>query len=86
MLAQLDDETVSRYRDALLPALSPAKANLARAEQLWQLHLAGLPEAHLQRVQLALTALTKNDLLQAHEQLLSARDWRVLASGAPSPA
>lgn len=85
-LAQLDDETVSRYRDALLPALSPAKANLARAEQLWQLHLAGLPEAHLQRVQLALTALTKNDLLQAHEQLLSARDWRVLASGAPSPA
>lgn len=86
LLAQLDDETVSRYRDALLPALSPAKANLARAEQLWQLHLAGLPEAHLQRVQLALTALTKNDLLQAHEQLLSARDWRVLASGAPSPA
>jgi len=86
LLAALDDEAVSRYRDALLPALSPAEANLARAEQLWQLHLAGLPEAHLQRVQLALTALTKNDLLQAHEQLLSASDWRVLASGAPSPA
>ncbi|TXR34457.1 pyrroloquinoline quinone biosynthesis protein PqqF [Ectopseudomonas mendocina] len=85
-LAQLDDETVSRYRDALLPALSPAKANLARAEQLWQLHLAGLPEVHLQRVQQALTALTQNDLLQAHEQLLSASDWRVLASGAPSLA
>ncbi|MDH1683926.1 pyrroloquinoline quinone biosynthesis protein PqqF [Pseudomonas chengduensis] len=86
LLAALDDEAVSRYRDALLPALSPAEANLARAEQLWQLHLAGLPEAHLQRVQLALTALTKNDLLLVHEQLLSASDWRVLASGAPSPA
>ena len=77
---------MSRYRDALLPALSPAKANLARAEQLWQLHLAGLPEVHLQRVQQALTALTQSDLLQAHEQLLSARDWRVLASAAPSLA
>ncbi|MFV3091381.1 pyrroloquinoline quinone biosynthesis protein PqqF [Pseudomonas sp. GW6] len=85
-LAALDDTALSRYRDALLPALSPAKANLARAEQLWQLHLAGLPEVHLQRVQQALTALTQNDLLQAHEQLLSARDWRVLASGTPSPA
>ena len=85
-LAALDDTAVSRYRDALLPALSPAKANLARAEQLWQLHLAGLPEVHLQRVQQALTALTQNDLLQAHEQLLSASDWRVLASGAPSLA
>ncbi|MDH1444348.1 pyrroloquinoline quinone biosynthesis protein PqqF [Pseudomonas sp. GD03721] len=85
-LVLLDDETVSRYRDVLLPALSPAKANLARAEQLWQLHLAGLPEVHLQRVQQALTALTQSDLLQAHEQLLSARDWRVLASAAPSLA
>lgn len=86
LLAALDDTALSRYRDALLPALSPAKANLPRAEQLWQLHLAGLPEVHLQRVQQALVALTANDLLQAHEQLLSARDWRVLASGAPSPA
>lgn len=85
-LAALDDTALSRYRDALLPALCPAKANLARAEQLWQLHLAGLPEVHLQRVQQALTALTQNDLLQAHEQLLSASDWRVLASGAPSLA
>ena len=84
--AALDDEALSRYRDALLPALSPAEANLPRAEQLWQLHLAGLPEVHLQRVQHALVALTPNDLLQAHEQLLSARDWRVLASGAPSLA
>lgn len=83
--AALDDAAVSRCRDALLPALSPAKANLARAEQLWQLHLAGLPEVHLQRVQQALTALTRNDLLLAHEQLLSASDWRVLASGALSP-
>ncbi len=85
-LAALDDTALSRYRDALLPALCPAKANLARAEQLWQLHLAGLPEVHLQRVQQALTALTQNDLLQAHEQLLSTSDWRVLASGAPSLA
>ena len=85
-LAALDDEAVSRYRAALLPTLSPAEANLARAEQLWQLHLAGLPEVHLQRVQQALVALTSSDLLRAHEQLLSARDWRVLASGAPSPA
>ncbi len=85
-LAALDDEAVSRYRDALLPAVSPAEANLARAEQLWRLHLAGLPEVHLQRVQQALTALTKNDLLRAHEHLLSARDWRVLASGAPLSA
>lgn len=79
----LDDAAVSRYRDALLPLLSPAQANLPRAEQLWQLHLAGLPDAHLQQVQQVLAALTKNDLLQAHEQLLSASDWRVLASGAP---
>ncbi|PZU23388.1 MAG: pyrroloquinoline quinone biosynthesis protein PqqF [Stenotrophomonas sp.] len=86
LLAALDDTALSRYRDALLPALSPAKANLPRAEQLWQLHLAGLPEVHLQRVQQALVALTANDLLLVHEQLLSARDWRVLASGAPSPA
>ncbi|PKQ39383.1 pyrroloquinoline quinone biosynthesis protein PqqF [Pseudomonas sp. YY-1] len=85
-LAALDDEAVSRYRAALLPTLSPAESNLARAEQLWQLHLAGLPEVHLQRVQQALVALTSSDLLRAHEQLLSARDWRVLASGAPSPA
>lgn len=85
-LAALDDTAMSRYRDALLPALSRAKANLPRAEQLWQLHLAGLPEAHLQRVQQALVGLTANDLLLAHEQLLSARDWRVLASGAPSLA
>ncbi|MBG0847130.1 pyrroloquinoline quinone biosynthesis protein PqqF [Pseudomonas chengduensis] len=85
-LAALDDTAVSRYRDALLPALSPAEANLARAEQLWQLHLAGLPEVHLQWVQQALVDLTSSDLLRAHEQLLSARDWRVLASGAPSPA
>ena len=85
-LAALDDEAVSRYRDALVPALSPAEAKLARAEQLWQLHLAGLPEVHLQRVQQALVDLTSSDLLRAHEQLLSARDWRVLASGAPSPA
>ncbi|SDA68391.1 coenzyme PQQ biosynthesis probable peptidase PqqF [Pseudomonas sp. NFPP33] len=84
LLAALDDTAVSRYRDALLPALSPAEANLPRAEQLWRLHLAGLPEVHLQRVQQALVALTANDLLQAHEQLLSACDWRVLASGAPS--
>ncbi len=85
-LAALDDEAVSRYRDALLLTLSPAEANLARAEQLWQLHLAGLPEVHLQRLQQALVDLTSSDLLRAHEQLLSARDWRVLASGAPSPA
>ena len=86
LLAALDDAAVSRCREALQPALSPAKANVARAEQLWQLYLAGLPEVHLQRVLRALTALTQNDLLQAHEQLLSASDWRVLASGAPSLA
>nr|WP_100549362.1 MULTISPECIES: pyrroloquinoline quinone biosynthesis protein PqqF [unclassified Pseudomonas] len=86
LLAALDDTALSRYRDALLPALSPAKTNLPRAEQLWQLHLAGLPEVHLQRVQQALVGLTANDLLLAHEQLLSTRDWRVLASGAPSLA
>lgn len=85
-LTALDDEAVSRYRDALLPTLSPAEANLARAEQLWQLHLACLPEVHLQRVQQALVDLTSSDLLRAHEQLLGARDWRVLASGAASLA
>ena len=86
LLAALDDAALSRYRDALQPALSPAKTNVPRAEQLWQLHLAGLPEVHLQRVQQALSALTRGALLEAYEQLISASDWRVLASGAPSPA
>jgi len=85
-LAALDDAAVSSYRDALQPALISAKANLPRAEQMWQLHLAGLPEVHLQRVQQALAGVTRRNLLQAYEQLLCARDWRVLASGAPSPA
>lgn len=85
-LEALDDAAVSRYRDALLPLLNPAQANWPRAEQLWQLHLAGLPEAHLQQVQQAVAALTVSDLLRAHAQLLLARDWRVLASAAPSAA
>jgi coenzyme PQQ biosynthesis probable peptidase PqqF len=82
-LEALDDAAVSRYRDALLPLLNPAQANWPRAEQLWQLHLAGLPEVHLQQVQQALAALTVSDLLRAYAQLLLARDWRVLASAAP---
>lgn len=84
-LEALDEAAVSRGRDALLPVLGPAQASLPRAEQLWQLHLARLPERHLQRVRQALAALTVSDLLQAHEQLLLTHGWRVLASGAPSP-
>ncbi|WP_296270300.1 pyrroloquinoline quinone biosynthesis protein PqqF [Pseudomonas sp. UBA6323] len=85
VLERLDDATLSGAHDALQATLSPAKSNLARAEQLWQLYLAGLPEAHPWQVSQALTVLSASDLLRAHEQLLLARDWRVLASGAPAP-
>lgn len=85
VLEGLEEAALSGCRDGLLAALSPARSNLARAEQLWQLYLAGLPEVHPQRMQQALMAVTPGDLLRAHEQLLLARDWRVLASGAPSP-
>lgn len=85
VLEALDDATLSSCRDALQAALSPAKSNLPRAEQLWQLYLAGLPEVHPRRVQQALKALSASDLLRAHEQLLLVHDWRVLASGAPAP-
>jgi coenzyme PQQ biosynthesis probable peptidase PqqF len=85
-LATLDDTLLSGCRTALQQALRPLQANLPRAEQLWQLHLAGLPEVHPQRVREALTALAPNDLLKAHEQLLRVSDWRVLASGAQPPA
>ena len=85
VLEGLDDATLSGALDALQATLSPAKSNLARAEQLWQLYLAGLPELHPLQVQQALQALSLSDLLRAHEQLLLARDWRVLASGAPAP-
>lgn len=85
VLEALDDAALSSCRDALQAALSPAKSNLPRAEQLWQLYLAGLPEVHPQRMQQALKALSASDLLRAHEQLLLVRDWRVLASGAPAP-
>jgi len=78
----LQDSDWQACRDALRQALRPAVANVPRAEQAWQLHLAGLPEGHPQRLQEALTTLTSGDLLVAHEQLLCARDWRVLASGA----
>jgi len=84
VLEGLDDAALSGGRDALQAALSPARSNLVRAEQLWQLYLAGLPEAHPQQVLQALQALSASDLLRAHEQLLLARDWRVLASGAPA--
>ena len=85
VLEGLDDATLSGALDALQATLSPAKSNLARAEQLWQLYLAGLPEAHPQQVSQALTVLSASDLLRAYKQLLLARDWRVLASGAPAP-
>lgn len=85
VLEGLDDATLSGALDALQATLRPAKSNLARAEQLWQLYLAGLPDAHPQQVLQALTELSASDLLRAHEQLLLARDWRVLASGAPAP-
>lgn len=84
-LATLDDALLSGCRTALQQTLRPLQANLPRAEQLWQLHLAGLPEVHPQRVREALEALTSSDLLKAHEQLLRVSDWRVLASGAQSP-
>ncbi len=85
VLEGLDDATLSGALGALQATFSPAKSNLARAEQLWQLYLAGLPELHPLQVQQALQALSLSDLLRAHEQLLLARDWRVLASGAPAP-
>ena len=84
VLEGLDDATLSGALDALQATLRPAKSNLARAEQLWQLYLAGLPELHPLQVQQALQSLSASDLLRAHEQLLLARDWRVLASGAPA--
>lgn len=84
-LAALDDTALSAERDALQLTLAPATTNRARAEQLWQLHLAGLPEAHPHRLQRAMAALTPRDLLCAHRQLLRADDWRVLASGAAAP-
>lgn len=86
VLAALDDAALTAGRAALQMALMPARANLPCAEQLWQLYLAGLPETHPQGVQQALAALTLNDLLDAHDQLLTVSDWRVLASGASSPA
>jgi coenzyme PQQ biosynthesis probable peptidase PqqF len=85
-LAALDDTALTAGRAALQMALAPATANLPRAEQLWQLYLAGLPESHPQRVLQALATMTQHDLLDALGQLLRANDWRVLASGAPSPA
>lgn len=85
VLEGLDDATLSGALDALQAALSPARSNQARAEQLWHLYLAGLPELHPQQVLQALQALSTSDLLRTHEQLLLARDWRVLASGAPAP-
>ncbi|MGG2396065.1 pyrroloquinoline quinone biosynthesis protein PqqF [Pseudomonas sp. SH1-B] len=84
-LAALDDAELAAGRAALQMALTPATANLPRAEQLWQLYLAGLPEVHPQRLQQALAVLTRDDLLDAHRQLLDVSDWRVLASDAPSP-
>lgn len=84
-IAGLDDAAFAGYCAELGPALDPPGANGPRAERLWQTHLAGLPEAHPQRVRQALAGLTPADLLGACERLLQAGDWRVLASG-PRPA
>ncbi|WP_457787129.1 pyrroloquinoline quinone biosynthesis protein PqqF [Pseudomonas sp. PL-6] len=81
-LAALSAAEFARCRDELAQALRPPKSNLARAEQLWQLQLAGLSEAHPQRVRQALAELTPDELQAAYAQLLHSGHWRVLASGA----
>lgn len=80
-LAELSEASLEDYRAALRQALEPARSNPARAEQLWRLHLAGLPESHLQEVRQALDELTAHDVCAALGHLLAGEDWRVLASG-----
>ncbi|MFI8608960.1 pyrroloquinoline quinone biosynthesis protein PqqF [Pseudomonas sp. NPDC077649] len=80
-LAALSAAEFARCRDELAQALRAPKSNLARAEQLWQLQLAGLSEAHPQRVRQALAELTPDELQAAYAQLMQSGSWRVLASG-----
>jgi secreted Zn-dependent insulinase-like peptidase len=57
------------------------------AEQHWQAHLAGLPEAHETAVLQALAVLKRPQLLAANRQLSQAQgSWRVLATAAKPAA
>jgi len=83
-IAELPDAEFERCREELAQALRTPKGNVSRAEQLWQLQLAGLNEEHPQRVRQALAELTQDELQAAYAQLLQSGSWRVLASG-PGP-
>ncbi len=83
-IAELPDAEFERCREELAQALRTPKGNVARAEQLWQLQLAGLNEERPQRVRQALAELTQDELQAAYAQLLQSGSWRVLASG-PGP-
>jgi coenzyme PQQ biosynthesis probable peptidase PqqF len=83
-IAELPGAEFARCRDELAQALRPPRGNVARAERLWQLQLAGLSEAHPQRVRQALAELTLDELQVAYARLLQTSRWRVLASG-PGP-
>ncbi|MFI8746943.1 pyrroloquinoline quinone biosynthesis protein PqqF [Pseudomonas sp. NPDC077186] len=83
-IAALPVEEFAGCRFDLAQALRAPKSNVARAEQLWQLQLAGLNEAHPQRLRQALVELTPDELQAAYAQLLQTGNWRVLASG-PGP-
>ncbi len=79
-IAELPDAEFERCREELAQALRTPKGNVARAEQLWQLQLAGLNEERPQRVRQALAELTQDELQAAYAQLLQSGSWRVLAS------
>ncbi|WP_395505178.1 pyrroloquinoline quinone biosynthesis protein PqqF [Ectopseudomonas hydrolytica] len=83
-IVELPDAEFERCREELAQALRTPKGNVSRAEQLWQLQLAGLNEEHPQRVRQALAELTQDELQAAYAQLLQSGSWRVLASG-PGP-
>ncbi|WP_313117690.1 pyrroloquinoline quinone biosynthesis protein PqqF [Ectopseudomonas guguanensis] len=80
-IAELPDAEFERCREELAQALRTPKGNVARAEQLWQLQLAGLNEEHPQRVRRALAGLRPGELQAAYAQLTQSSRWRVLASG-----
>ncbi|MGQ7957402.1 pyrroloquinoline quinone biosynthesis protein PqqF [Pseudomonas sp. SP16.1] len=85
-LDELPEVEFDRCREELAQALRPPRGNVARAEQLWQLQLAGLHEEHPQRVRRALAELTPGELQVAYAQLMQSSRWRVLASGPRSNA
>ncbi|MFT0625296.1 pyrroloquinoline quinone biosynthesis protein PqqF [Ectopseudomonas guguanensis] len=80
-IAELPDAEFERCREELAQALREPRGNVARAEQLWQLRLAGLNEEHPQRVRRALAELRPGELQAAYAQLTQSSRWRVLASG-----